>query len=276
VQDPRSRVYNFPPTLQSIPDVRDFAFERLTGFVTSSADTDLNELAKREGKPYAGSTSSLTGFLTHAYFLLSADKLVNTVGLSSYFQKEVRSRSLLVFMSDNSVLMFQPKTFTPGQRMPVTLNLNYRDGVYSFDSGGYSAVMADKNVLTWMGTMLENFLTKDSEEFEDYMRTSENSSDVDAEPKKEAYRYSKSTKFVMRSQLDCIDPRLPGTGVFDIKTRAALPIRLDQLNWEENSGYQILHLTGPIESFEKEYYDLIRSAFLKYRCGPFDSAHLCT
>jgi len=36
----------------------------------------------------------------------------------------------------------------------------------------------------------------------------------------------------MRSQLDCVDSRLPGTGVFDIKTRAAVPIRLDILNYE--------------------------------------------
>lgn len=36
----------------------------------------------------------------------------------------------------------------------------------------------------------------------------------------------------MRSQLDCHDSRLPGTGVFDIKTRACLPIRLDLLNFE--------------------------------------------
>ncbi|KAL4080457.1 mitochondrial protein Pet127-domain-containing protein [Scleroderma citrinum] len=73
-----------------------------------------------------------------------------------------------------------------------------------------------------------------------------------------------SDSFIMRSQLDCIDPRLPGTGVFDIKTRAAVPIRLDILNYEENSGYLIKTLTGSLESFEKEYYDLIRSAFLKY------------
>lgn len=38
--------------------------------------------------------------------------------------------------------------------------------------------------------------------------------------------------YIMRSQLDCHDPRLPGTGVFDIKTRAALPIRVDLMNWE--------------------------------------------
>ena len=92
--------------------------------------------------------------------------------------------------------------------------------------------------------------------------------------------------------------------MFDVKTRAATPIRLDLLNFEvglfysgfdrtglcdlhtrslriqtlncdqadgvcwmqENSGYLIRTLHGPLESFEKEYYDLIRSAFLKYRC----------
>ena len=86
----------------------------------------------------------------------------------------------------------------------------------------------------------------------------------------------------MRSQLDCHDSRLPGTGVFDIKTRAAYPIRHDNLNYkvgrsmsflsyfsdsrgQEYAGYQIRSLHGPLESFEKEYYDLIRSAFLKYR-----------
>jgi hypothetical protein len=40
-----------------------------------------------------------------------------------------------------------------------------------------------------------------------------------------------SDKFVMRSQLDAQDSRLPGTGVFDIKTRAAVAIRYDPLNY---------------------------------------------
>lgn len=82
---------------------------------------------------------------------------------------------------------------------------------------------------------------------------------------KDAFRYAKSDRFIMRSQLDCQDKRLPGTGIFDIKTRACLPIRLDILNFEEHSGYLIRTQYGIIESFEKEYYDLIRSAFLKYR-----------
>lgn len=33
---------------------------------------------------------------------------------------------------------------------------------------------------------------------------------------------------------------------------------------QENSNYQIHQLHGALESFEKEYFDLIRSAFLKY------------
>ena len=40
-----------------------------------------------------------------------------------------------------------------------------------------------------------------------------------------------SGSLMMRSQLDCYDPRLPGTGVFDIKTRACLPIRYDRANY---------------------------------------------
>lgn len=38
LQDPRSRVYNFPPYLQTIPRVDEFAFSRVEGFIKSSAD----------------------------------------------------------------------------------------------------------------------------------------------------------------------------------------------------------------------------------------------
>ena len=68
----------------------------------------------------------------------------------------------------------------------------------------------------------------------------------------------------MRSQLDCHDPRLPGTGVFDLKTRAALPVRMDIMNYKQHSTYLIRTLQGEFESFEREYHDLMRSAFLKY------------
>jgi hypothetical protein len=68
----------------------------------------------------------------------------------------------------------------------------------------------------------------------------------------------------MRSQLDGVDSRLPGTGVFDVKTRATVSIRRDLLNWRSNAGYMITKQHGGFNSFEREYYDLICSAFLKY------------
>ncbi|KAJ7069855.1 mitochondrial protein Pet127-domain-containing protein [Mycena amicta] len=244
LQDPRSRVYNFPPYLEHIPRVNDFAFEKLAGFVKSSRDEDLRSLAKREDRLFAGSTSSLSGMLSHCYFLISEHRPVDISSLSHVFANE-------------------DKNFTPGQRMPTSVTFNYKDGVYAIDSDSDDT---SKNVLTWLGTLLEKFLTTPEAEFKEFMRSSSTQSAPEAEedPVREAYRYSKSEKFVMRSQLDCVDRRLPGTGVFDIKTRACLPVRMDILNWEENSGYVLKFAQGLYESFEREYYDLIRSAFLKY------------
>ncbi|KAJ7935565.1 mitochondrial protein Pet127-domain-containing protein [Mycena leptocephala] len=216
LQDPRSRVYNFPPHLENIPKVTDFAFERLPGFIKSSRDEDLRALAKRQNRLFAGSTSSLTGMLSHCYFLISEHKKVDISSLSQNFQHE-------------------DKNFTPGQRMPTSVIFNYKEGVYAIDSDSEDT---SKNILTWLGTLLEKFLTMSKAEFGTYLR------------------------------------RLPGTGVFDIKTRACLPVRMDILNWEENSGYLIKSAHGLVESFEREYYDLIRSAFLKYgfqvRIGDMD------
>ncbi|KAK7469134.1 hypothetical protein VKT23_003625 [Stygiomarasmius scandens] len=246
LRDPRSRVYNFPPALEIIPKVIDFAFERLTGFIKSSRDEDLWTLVKKEGKKFSGSTSSLSGMLSQIYFLVSGDRRVDISTLSLAFKKE-------------------PVTFTPGQRMAASVVFNYKDGVYAIDSDPSKNDDVDKNILTWMGTLLEKYLTTPSKEFLTYMRSHPTLAEaLEDDPTREAYRYSKSEKFVMRSQLDCHDTRLPGTGVFDIKTRACLPIRMDLLNYNENSGYLIHSQHGLVESFEREYYDLIRSAFLKY------------
>ncbi|KAJ3515386.1 hypothetical protein NLJ89_g1789 [Agrocybe chaxingu] len=246
LQDPRSRVYNFSPWLEKIPKVNDFAFERLAGFIKSSRDEDLRTLAKQEGRKFAGSTSSLSGMLSHIYFLLSEFKDPDFSMMSQHFKS-------------------QPSGFTSGQRMPVTAALVYKDGVYAVDSHTAEFDDPDKNVLTWMGTLLEHFLTKTPEKFKKFLRRESEPIQKNETPiMREAFRFSKSKEFVMRSQLDCQDHRLPGTGVFDLKTRACVTIRMDILNFEENSGYLIRNQHGLMESFEKEYYDLIRSAFLKY------------
>lgn len=106
MQDPRSRVYNFSPYLQSVPDVKDFAFEKVGTFVKSSRDDvrpiclrvritteysieALHKLAIATKKKFGGSTSSLTGILSHIYFLISENKSVDTSSLSKNFSNSV-------------------------------------------------------------------------------------------------------------------------------------------------------------------------------------------
>ncbi|KIJ54277.1 hypothetical protein M422DRAFT_201351 [Sphaerobolus stellatus SS14] len=272
LQDPHSRVFNFSPYLQTIPSVTDFAFERLPQYQHSSEDATLRDLASVYGKPFVGTTSSLTRLLAHIYFLLSEDKPVDTSTLSMAFADK-------------------PRTMSPALRLPYTFVLRHRrlsqpcsDGTpgLTFDSYAVETGSAldplekrdsDLNVLIWLGTAMEKFLTMPAEEFTYLLRKNDPHPDG-IDTRREAYRYAKTSKFVMRSQLDCQDSRLPGTGVFDLKTRAVLPIRIDQLNYEDNTGYRIRTLTGEYESFEREYYDLIRSAFLKYnfqaRIGEMD------
>jgi len=115
--------------------------------------------------------------------------------------------------------------------MPSSVLFNHKDGTYAIDSDSDRAGQAEKNILTWMGTLLEKYLTMSSEDFMTYMRSTPVQEQA-SNTTKDAFRYAKSEHFVMRSQLDCQDSRLPGTGVFDIKTRACLPIRLDILNFE--------------------------------------------
>lgn len=107
-------------------------------------------------------------------------------------------------------------------------------------------------------------MTRSPAEFAPLMRTNPAPNVGEEQPEqREAYRYSKvplnkllqsfliaslhitqSSAFLMRSQLDCHDERLPGTGVFDLKTRASFPIRMDLLNYKvySNNSYPCLNM----------------------------------
>ncbi|CAE6353018.1 unnamed protein product [Rhizoctonia solani] len=256
LQDPHSRVYNFPPELQTMPAFTSFAYDRVNTFITSSKDTELTDLAKRHNKKFVGSTSSLSMILAHIYFLVSNWRDLDLDTLSGAF-------------------VHMPRDFSAGQKMPYTFFMRQNDGITAFDSGSQSEDPLDQNILSYIGIMLEKLLTLPKEDFDTLLRHSpEELVESAIIPKREAYRYSMSKSMVLRSQLDCTDSRLPGTGVFDLKTRAAISVRRDVWNVEVGSGYQIRSMTGPLESFEREYYDLCRSAFLKYsfqaRIGAMD------
>ena len=110
MQDSRSRVYNFTPYIQLIPNIQDFDFERLEPFTPSSRDTVLRDLALREKRTFAGSTSSLSGLLSHIYFLISRHKPVNLGTMADPFKHMVRcdvhfyTSGLTAFSRNHSLL----------------------------------------------------------------------------------------------------------------------------------------------------------------------------
>lgn len=106
------------------------------------------------------------------------------------------------------------------------------------------------------GHVLELFLTSTPDEF---TRIFQGNKQLDSP---EHYSYGKFGDMVIRSQLDAQDP--VKSMAFDLKTRAVLPIRKSIHDYKNHRWYEINKLSGVYESFEREYYDMLRSAFLKY------------
>lgn len=223
--------------------VTEFDFAALKEYITSSKDTTLRDIARKEKKKYVGSSSSMTSVLSQFHYLLSSWRGINTQTLSQGFPDKLR-------------------TFTRLLRAPSAMFLRYQDGVYAIDA---DKEFDSANILMNLGKSMEKLLTLPKEDFERYRRSSENKITPEEEQAvPESYHYSTLGDFIMRSQLDAYDPRLPGTGMFDLKTRAVVSIRMDAQNFEHGLGYEIRNQYGAFESYEREFFDMIRAAFLKY------------
>ncbi|KAI5924143.1 mitochondrial protein Pet127-domain-containing protein [Camillea tinctor] len=242
LQDPRSRVYNFDPYLSEIMPIQEFDFNALKQYVTSSKDVNLISIAKKFNSKYTGSTSSMTSMLAHFHYLLSSWRDVNTQMLSQEFEPESRR-------------------YTKIMRAPAATFLHWKDGTYAID--------ADKefdtaNILSMLGKSMEKLLTLTKEDYERYRHVNSDMISEEERNAEEAFHYTRFLDFMMRSQLDAHDSRVPGTGMFDLKTRAVISIRMDAKGFQKGLGYEIRKRFGQWESFEREYFDMIRSAFLKY------------
>ena len=242
MQDPRSKVFNFDPYLQKIMPVTEFDFDALKEYITSSKDQSLKQLAGVYDKRYVGSTSSMSGALAHFHFLLSQWRQINTKMLSKTFPAKLLS-------------------FTELQRCPSAIFLRWQDGSYAIDA---DKQFDSANILMMLGKSMEKLLTLNTEEFERYRKSNPEKVTEEERNAPESFHYTTMGDFLMRSQLDAFDARLPGTGMFDLKTRAVVSIRMAPTNHEQGIGYQIKTAQGEWESFEREYYDMIRAAFLKY------------
>lgn len=244
LQDPASRVYNFDPYLQKIMPVVEFDFDSLKEYKTSSQDQALAELAKAQKKRYIGSTSSMTSSLAHFHYLLSNWRPIN-----------------LSMLTDGFVGRHTKDTFTEINKAPSAIFLRWKDGTYAID--------ADKeydgaNVLMLLGKSMELLLTMPTSDYERYRKSDPRKIPEAEKTAPESYKYTIMRDFLMRSQLDAYDPRLPGNGTFDLKTRAVVSVRMQAQDFEPMTGYEIYNLHGKWGSYEREYYDMMRATMLKY------------
>jgi hypothetical protein len=255
LQDPRSRIYNFDPYLEKIMPVNEFDFDALSEYKTSSKDEALLSLTKRLGTKFTGSTSSMSSVLQHFHYLLSSFRELNHTMMSRGYPEP-------------------SKRFSKITLGPSAIFLRYKDGIYAIDA---DKTYDSPNIMSWLGHSLEKLLTTSRSEFESFRRSSPEPAPAEDNSSR-CYHYSKQGNMLMRSQLDAHDPRLPGTGVFDLKTRAVVSIRMNHKEYEQGSGYQLRFAQGEWESFEREFYDMTRATLLKYslqvRMGRMDGIFL--
>ncbi|KAI9305336.1 mitochondrial protein Pet127-domain-containing protein [Cunninghamella echinulata] len=243
LRDFRSKKFLFSPYLESITQPDQFDYNAIQPYKTSSQDNLLIKMAEKNHAKFVGSTSSISGVLSHIYYQVSNHRPVDISFLTETFATF-------------------PSGYTRGARAPKTIYLRRKTGtVYAIDVD--KSFDGEDTILSHLGKSMEKLLTMEPNEYERYLK--ENSSVVTEEERNapEAFAYGKIDKLVLRSQLDCYHKLLPRR-TFDLKTRATMPIRLDIPHYQDYYKYTLEQHHGKFYSFEREYYDMMRSAFLKY------------
>ena len=247
LKDPRTNVYNFTPFLEKIMSIKDFDFDYIPKYVPSGKDSKLHKLARDHHLQYVASSSSLTSILTKFHLALSNDRPPQILELSKNFPGKTT-------------------TFTATQLRPVSVFVRYNDktGTYSIDA---DATDSQELILTILGNCLETMLTTPEKIFRNYHKSLSHNLDPQLKNQpQESHHYTQIQNFLVRSQLDCFDSRLPGSGIFDLKTRAVCAVRhdLDYAQVNDGSDYSIKTLDGEYHSFSREWFELIRSTMFKY------------
>ncbi|KAL6949020.1 hypothetical protein ACO0QE_001506 [Hanseniaspora vineae] len=256
VKDKRSGKSVLGESVSTPINVHNFNYDALPKYKTPSEDKVLLQVAKDAAAKFYSSSSSMTGALSQIHFFLSNFRPVKHHYLSKTFET----------FSD----------YAMSAKQAVSLLVQRKSDDQNVTSAPVYSISNDKSadteiILSRLGHALETQLTTTKEDFDkNYDKSHPNYSpnqDTTKLPEQDYFHYSKISNFVLRSQLDSHHPDLPGSGVFDLKTRAVSAIRHDLAYVQRNNnftGYALDKVYGTYESFEREFYDLSKLTLLKY------------
>jgi Mitochondrial protein Pet127 len=239
----------FPSYLKTIPKISEKLYNRISNYARPSSDKKLYTLGLQYGAKYITGSSSLTETLQQIFFVISNFKSPDITGLGSNYD-----HSNMNYMS--------------AYRKPITFLLRkLPGGIYAID-GDNGPIEEHTKILIHSGVILESLFTTDKPTFERICNTDEELSESDRnslDRSSKSFRYRKVGNLIIRSQLDTSSVDENGVPfVFEIKTRATAPIRYDLKNYENYLDYKLAKRNGLHSSYEREYFDLIRSILLKY------------
>lgn len=262
----------FDPFLKDISQPESLDYKKMSPFKPPSQDKFLHNLTRYSDTQFAASTSSLTSSLSAFYLLLSNYKAPYANLLPSFYHSKKFTHFTGTILDKPRFLVMRPQNdfSIPGMKLDPLIMPN-RNRIYAIDSDSMPFVPVNL-ILTKLGHSLERALTYNPQEFnERFVRNTIITENWEAETDL-AYHYTKFGDFLVRSQLDCYDPSLREGrgGIFDLKTRATAPIRFNMKVYDKYiERDQISNFVGEENSFEKEFHDMVRNAFIKYSYQAF-------
>lgn len=235
-------------------------FENFEKYMKPSEDPNLKKMMKSGNFKFSSSTSGISSTLSHFFYKLTNFKSPHFYNLSDTFKDE-------------------PLKFMMYQRKPSMIVLRKNDnGHYSIDK---NSLFESKNeiILLKMGKYMEKLFTCNKSDFEARYIIKDGKKPLTFNDEGDYFNFVSYDKILLRSQIDCAGKDKFGNDiVFEIKTRAVSPIRYDVHNYFDYLNYEVDSLLGKHSSYEREFYDLIRGAFLKYlfqlKIGGMDGAFI--
>ena len=232
-----------------IPQPHEIDMKKISNWKPPSLDNRLVNLGKQYGVKFVMSTSSISSVLSQMLYLISNFKEANY--------------SMLYSFTDSSEMRYMSSQKKGSTCFLRRASESPEIWALDSDSGPFEA---DHQILMDMGHIIEKMCTMEPAEFEGCFLKSKQDLGKFKIPNEDYHRLMKiEDDMLIRSQLDCQGKDLEGNNiVFEIKSRALAFMRYRVTEYYKFLDYPISKMFGVDNSYEREYYDMIRGAFAKY------------